>query len=202
MRSKAKLFVTIAAVFLAMVASAVAVVAVLAAQTVTIQSSNVTISYKVSDVIADVTAYYKVGSSNAITSTDGKKLGPTIEFNYANTTGSIALGGAYELNRTNHSIVFLYVFDNKANDFTATCTVTKTKLQNFEVYVTVGDSGTEKKVTLNDSTTLDVLTVTAGTASDPTTETYKIRLKIADPNANADLSLDFAWELNYKATTT
>ena len=78
----------------------------------------------------------------------------------------------------------------------------KTKLENFEVYVTVGDSGTEKKVTLNDSTTLDVLTVTAGTASDPITETYKIRLKIADPNANADLSLDFAWELNYKPTTT
>ena len=63
MRSKAKLFVTIAAVFLAMVASAVAVVAVLAARNVTVNTTDISITYKAENVVGTVKGYYKYAAS-------------------------------------------------------------------------------------------------------------------------------------------
>ena len=211
MKSKAKLFVTIAAVFLAMVASAVAVVAVLAARNVTVNTTDISITYKAENVVGTVKGYYKyAASTDTDTAVSTFTSLNTADYDGSETDDEVttwSFAGITGITRANNALFILYEFENESNEYAAECTYTNTNEDNIQVSYCV-KTGTNysdySDLTKGGKIEFDVpaATVSGGTTINGVVSCI-IKIEVVDVNFNADLEgASFSWALGYGAATT
>ena len=191
-----KLMIALFSICLVVIAGLLTTVIVLALPSQTV-SSDIGISYRVTDIEGSMSASYKVGASGSDTSI------ANIEFDQ--TTGSVSGNldklGIKGLTPTDNYVVFTYTFTNDiALAYTVDVTYTGTNT-NWTIEYTVNDDlSTGWQPMTSASQVSDVLTV-AGAADDtPTTDKLYIRVKLNDTTADAEFSGTFSFVLTGNPT--
>jgi len=202
MKTKKKLFLAIGAFSILVLVAVVAVIAVLAAQSVTVTSSNVTVSYTSLEVKANITASYQIknGTKTAWKTDDNKD---TISFD--GTEAEDASKSLDELTiptgqmtSTNNYIDFIFKFENKGS---TTCKVVLTTCPGIGADDTMDNMEAKIHTSITDSYTMpDDASAPSGSADYLTLESNKtgyviIRYSIIDVASNASLSGLFDWVL-------
>ena len=202
--SKKKLIVAATLVGVVLLAAVISVVAVLAAATQSV-SSQITVTYSVTDVSATVSAKYKQGSSGTAKDFTVGGSATTIKFEAAETTtpksfDAITVPG---LTSTEPYVTFEYKFQNDSE-------------KSYNVYLTAIPTGTEnmsvkilaQATPAADMGTLDFSTAAAATADSDVAVTnvagainavsyVYIRVSVVNLNMSADLGTGgFQWLLD------
>lgn len=192
MDSKRKMIVAISAFAMVILATVVAIVAVLAASNVTVQSS-VSVSYSVTDVVADAAVYAVKVKTNA-TSVDWGTAKGTANFTIADSTEDPITMSKFDL-ASDECLVLKFVFNNNSDKaFTATLTA-PTAAANTNIYYSTYDVTNHASNSLLKSTTTSPTAVSVA-AGNSASSTYYAVIKIADNTQDVtESSFNFNWTL-------
>ena len=191
-----KLMIALFSICLVVIAGLLTTVIVLALPSQTV-SSDIGISYRVTDIEGSMSASYKVGASGSDTTIT------TIEFDQktGSVSGNLDKLGIKGLTPTDNYVVFTYTFTNDiALAYTVDVTYTGTNT-NWTIEYTVDDelsSGWQSMTSA--SQVSDVLTVAGAADVTPTTEKLYIRVKLNDTTADAEFSGTFSFVLTGNPT--
>ncbi len=199
MGSKKKMIIAISAFALVVIATVISVVAVLAATSVTL-TTNVTVSYTVSDVVADFKVYAVKVKNNATSINWGtEKVASFGVDGYISGTGSQGTVGEDEATigltavdlLKDECLVLKFVFENNSvKAFTGTLNHTDTTNQNVTIAYASGSVSKPGDIT---GTTKSTVSVASG---DDKSATYYVKVSISDAKKNVtDFNPAFAWTL-------
>lgn len=191
-----KLMIALFSICLVVIAGLLTTVIVLALPSQTV-SSDIGISYRVTDIEGSMSASYKVGASGSDTSI------ASIEFDQTTgaASGNLDKLGIKGLTPTDNYVVFTYTFTNDiALAYTVDVTYTGTNT-NWTIEYTVNDDLSTGWQTMTSALQVsDVLTVAGAAEDTPTTDKLYIRVKLNDTTADAEFSGTFEFVLTGNPT--